>query len=107
MSVRDPLDDAQLQISTCLLDLSNKIERLIVSHTELAENITKLKEAIYNPDEGIYARIRELERETVKHGEIRMTKVEDTILGVKKLQWIVVGTTVAAVVAVLFKTLSL
>ena len=103
----EPSDETQRQISTCLLDLSNKIERLIVSHTELAENITKLKEAVYNPDEGIYARIRELEREIVKNGEVRMAKVEDTIVGVKKLQWMVIGTTVAAVVAVLFKTLSL
>lgn len=103
----DQSEETQRQISSCLLDLSNKIERLIVSHTELAENITKLKEAVYNPDEGIYARIRELEREIVKNGEVRMAKVEDTIVGVKKLQWMVIGTTVAAVVAVLFKTLSL
>jgi len=103
----DQSEETQRQISSCLLDLSNKIERLIVSHTELAENITKLKEAVYNPDEGIYARIRELEREVVKNGEVRMAKVEDTIVGVKKLQWMVIGTTVAAVVAVLFKTLSL
>ena len=85
----DSSGETQRQISTCLLDLSNKIERLIVSHTELAENI------------------RELEREIVKNGEVRMAKIEDTIVGVKKLQWMVIGTTVAAVVAVLFKTLSL
>ena len=93
----------QLQISSCLLDLSNKIERLITSHNELAENISKLKEAVYNPDEGIYARIRELEREMVKEGEVRMAKMEDTIEGIKKLQWMVIGTTVAAVMAVIFK----
>tara|TARA_B100002052_G_C15318876_1_gene348838 strand:- start:15 stop:332 length:318 start_codon:yes stop_codon:yes gene_type:complete len=93
----------QLQISSCLLDLSNKIERLITSHNELAENISKLKEAVYNPDEGIYARIRELEREMVKDGEVRMAKMEDTIEGIKKLQWMVIGTTVAAVMAVIFK----
>ena len=27
----------------------------------MAEDIVKIKEAVYNPDEGIYARIRELE----------------------------------------------
>ena len=103
----DQSGETQRQISSCLLDLSNKIERLIVSHTELAENITKLKEAVYNPDEGIYARIRELEREVVKNGEVRMAKAEDTIIGVKKLQWMVIGTTAAAVVAVFFKTIGL
>ena len=59
---------------------------------------TKLKEAVYNPDEGIYARIRELEREIVKNGEVRMAKAEDTIIGVKKLQWMVIGTTAATLV---------
>ena len=103
----DQSGETQRQISSCLLDLSNKIERLIVSHTELAENITKLKEAVYNPDEGIYARIPELEREIVKNGEVRMAKAEDTIIGVKKLQWMVIGTTAAAVVAVFFKTIGL
>lgn len=93
----------QLKISTCLLDLSNKIERLIASHDELAENISKLKEAVYNPDEGIYARIRELEREMVKDGEVRIAKMEDTIEGIRKLQWMVIGTTVASVIAVVFK----
>ena len=28
---------------------------------EMAEDIAKIKEAVYNPDSGIYARIRELE----------------------------------------------
>jgi hypothetical protein len=97
----------QLKISKCLLDLSSKIERLIASHDELAENIAKLKEAVYNPDEGIYARIRELERDMIKDGEVRLAKMEDTIAGIKKLQWMVIGTTVAAVTAVIFKAFSI
>jgi len=28
---------------------------------EMGEDIVKIKEAVYNPDQGIYARIRELE----------------------------------------------
>jgi len=103
---KDQLSSGELQVTACLIDLTSKIEQLITSHKELAENIAKLKEAVYNPDEGIYARIRELEREIIKDGEIRMAKVEETIAGVKKIQWMIIGSTVAAIVAVLFKTLS-
>jgi len=71
-----PNNDQDHNVSTCLLDLTNKIEQLITSHQELADNITKLKEAIYHPDEGIYSRIRELERDVLKDGEVRMAKVE-------------------------------
>jgi hypothetical protein len=96
----------QLQVSACLLDLTSKIDQLIISHRELAENIAKLKEAIYHPDEGIYSRIRELERDIIKDGDVRLAKVEETIVGIKKVQWMIIGSTVAAITAVLFKTLS-
>ena len=99
-------DTTNMGMAKCLLDLSSKIEQLIVSHKELSENIAKIKEAIYHPDEGIYSRIRELERDIVKDGEVRMAKVEETIASVKKIQWMVVGSTVAAIVAVTFKMLS-
>ena len=89
-----------------LIDLSNKIDQLIVSHSQLADNITKIKEAIYHPDEGLYSRIRELEREVIKDGEVRMAKVEETVNSVKKIQWMVIGSTVAAVVAVVLKMFS-
>ena len=29
---------------------------------EMAEDIAKIKEAVYNPDSGLYARLRELEK---------------------------------------------
>tara|TARA_Y100000310_G_scaffold189261_1_gene189225 strand:+ start:1834 stop:2166 length:333 start_codon:yes stop_codon:yes gene_type:complete len=101
-----PQPGADTNISTCLLDLSNKIEQLIASHKELAENIAKLKDAIYHPDEGIYSRIRELEREIIKDGDIRIAKVEETVASVKKIQWMIIGSTVAGIVAVIFRAFS-
>ena len=91
-------------ISTSLLDLTNKIDQLIESHKVLTDSIDKIKEAIYHPDEGIYSRIRELEREVIKDGDIRIVKVEETIESVKKLQWMVIGSGVAAIISVIFKT---
>jgi len=56
-------DDASV-----LIDLNAKMEKLMhgidsvkVKQDEMADDITKIKEAVYNPDEGLYARLRELE----------------------------------------------
>jgi len=53
---------------TALIELNGKFERVMDNieivkdkQEEMAEDIVKIKEAVYNPDEGIYARIRELE----------------------------------------------
>ena len=52
----------------CLIDMQGKldklcsgIDRLGDKQQEISEDITKIKEAVYNPDSGLYARIRELE----------------------------------------------
>jgi hypothetical protein len=39
----------------------DNIEIVKEKQEEMAEDIAKIKEAVYNPDSGIYARIRELE----------------------------------------------
>tara|TARA_Y100000310_G_scaffold72449_1_gene68500 strand:- start:454 stop:729 length:276 start_codon:yes stop_codon:yes gene_type:complete len=50
------------------MELNGKLERMIngidtvkEKQMEMADDIGKIKEAVYNPDEGIYARLRELE----------------------------------------------
>jgi hypothetical protein len=52
-----------------LIDLKGSLERVLSSietvkdkQDEMATDIAKIKEAVYNPDEGIYARLRELEQ---------------------------------------------
>ena len=52
----------------CLVDMQSKldkmcsgIERVGEKQEDMAEDIAKIKEAVYNPDEGLYARIRQLE----------------------------------------------
>jgi len=49
------------ELAIVISELNNKIGTLIEKQEEMAEDIVKIKEAVYNPDEGIYARIRELE----------------------------------------------
>ena len=50
------------------MELNGKLERVMNGidtvkdkQVEMADDIGKIKEAVYNPDEGIYARLRELE----------------------------------------------
>mgnify|MGYP001205619007 CR=1 FL=1 len=51
-----------------VLELTSKIDRVCVGidvmqgkQEEMSEDIAKIKEAVYNPDQGLYARLRELE----------------------------------------------
>jgi len=38
-----------------------KIDELKEKQEDMAEDISKVKDAVYHPDEGLYARLRELE----------------------------------------------
>ena len=41
--------------------IMQKLETVNDKQDEMAQDIAKIKEAVYNPDEGLYARLRELE----------------------------------------------
>ena len=54
--------------SETLIELNAKLERLLngidslgINQERMCEDISKIKEAVYNPDEGLYARLRALE----------------------------------------------
>tara|TARA_B100001094_G_scaffold331158_1_gene398569 strand:+ start:1664 stop:1936 length:273 start_codon:yes stop_codon:yes gene_type:complete len=51
-----------------IIDLNRKLDRLCSGievvkdrQEEMVEDVSKIKEAVYDPDEGLYARIRALE----------------------------------------------
>ena len=51
-----------------LLDVQSKLDKLCngidcvqVKQEEMSEDVAKIKEAVYKPDNGLYARLRELE----------------------------------------------
>jgi len=55
--------------SETLIELNAKLERLLngidtlgINQERMCEDISKIKEAVYNPDEGLYARLRALEQ---------------------------------------------
>jgi phosphate uptake regulator len=98
-----------------MADLSNKLETLLQRQEEVADNIAKIKEAIYHPDQGLFTSIREIgivERKLSKHlrgknlishslksGELRLAQVEATVGAIKKIQWLVIGSAVTTLTA--------
>lgn len=71
------------QVIIALSELATRIETLIDKQDELAENISKIKEAVYNPDEGLYARLHKL--------DIRLLILESWKGNNTKLMWIMIS----------------
>ena len=64
----DEIKDVKNELELDLLTLDTKLQRLVDAidvvkdrQEQMALDISKIKEAVYNPDQGLYARIRELE----------------------------------------------
>lgn len=53
--------DLNLEIQTKLDRICNGMDVMSDKQEEMSEDIAKIKEAVYNPDQGLYARLRELE----------------------------------------------
>ena len=75
--------DEEKKLTVMLVEMSTKLEILLDKQEELAENISKIKEAVYNPDSGLFARLKEL--------DIRIIQLENWKAANSKLMWIVGG----------------
>ena len=62
--------DHVLELTSKIDKVCNGIDVLQGKQEEMSEDIAKIKEAVYNPDQGLYARLRELE--SWKHTSSRM-----------------------------------
>ena len=56
------------QNKVCMVDMKVKLDKVCNGidvmqdkQEEMSQDIAKIKEAVYNPDQGLYARLRELE----------------------------------------------
>jgi len=63
------------QLTAAILELKGEILRMAEKQEEMVEDVKKIKEAVYNPDEGIYARLRDLE-----HWKDTQSKVQWAII---------------------------
>ena len=73
-----------------MIALSGKVETLLDKHEELAININKIKEAVYNPDSGLYARLRDL--------DTRILQIESWKTANSRVMWLVGGSVVALLI---------
>ena len=53
--------DYMLEMQSKLDKVCNGIEVMSGKQEQMSDDIAKINEAVYNPDQGLYARIRELE----------------------------------------------
>ena len=53
--------DHILEMTSKIDKVCNGIDIMQCKQEEMSEDIAKIKEAVYNPDQGLYARLRELE----------------------------------------------
>ena len=67
-------DDEQQKLTVMLVELSGKIQTMLDKQEELAENVSKIKEAVYNPDSGLYARLKELDIRIIQLENWKATK---------------------------------
>tara|TARA_Y100000296_G_scaffold55777_1_gene64014 strand:- start:293 stop:571 length:279 start_codon:yes stop_codon:yes gene_type:complete len=83
--------------SETLIELNAKLERLLsgiealsVNQERMGEDISKIKEAVYNPDQGLYARLRALEQWKDTTSRIQWMIISSILVLMGKLFWDVV-----------------
>ena len=54
-------DEAQ-DLKSAIGNLSHQIQRMADKQDEMIDDVKTIKEAIYNPEQGLYARVRDLEQ---------------------------------------------
>ena len=75
-------------LTQAIMELKGQIERMSERQEEMVDDVKKIKEAVYNPDEGLYARLRELEQWKESQA---------------KVQWTIITTVIGLVAATLYK----
>jgi Mg/Co/Ni transporter MgtE len=81
--------DCDITTKVTFAEMSGKFDQMMNKQDEMADDITKIKEAVYNPDLGLYARLRELEswKETSS-----------------RLIWLIITSVTALIVATVYKS---
>ena len=75
-------------LTQAIMELKGQIERMSERQEEMVEDVKKIKEAVYNPDSGLYARRRALEQWKENQA---------------KVQWTIITTVIGLVAATLYK----
>ena len=90
-------DDNEKKLTVMLVEMSTKLEILLDKQEELADNINKIKEAVYNPDSGLFARLRDL--------DIRIIQLETWKAANTRAMWLVGGSVAGLLVKTVWTVL--
>ena len=77
-------------LTQAIMDLKGQIERMAQRQDEMLEDVKKIKEAVYNPDSGLYARLRALEQWKESQS---------------KIQWVMLTTILGLTIATIYKAI--
>lgn len=74
---------------------------------EMSHDITKIKEAIYNPDQGIYTRLKDVEQKVKDHEKIvkleqEVKELKEWKAGIVKVGWTATATIVGSLALTLW-----
>ncbi len=90
-------EDEQQKLTVMIIELSGKVQILLDKQDELADNINKIKEAVYDPDSGLYARLKDL--------DTRLQHIERWKATNARILWVVGGTVAGLLVQSAWATL--
>ena len=77
-------------LTQAIMDLKGQIERMAERQDEMLDDVKKIKEAVYNPDSGLYARLRALEQWKESQA---------------KIQWVMLTSIVGLLIATVYKAI--
>jgi len=84
-------EEQSQQLTVMMTEIATKMQVLLDKQDELAENISKIKEAVYDPDKGLYARLSKL--------DARLDSLEAWKDNNAKILWIVITVGVGLVLS--------
>ena len=89
-------EEQSQQLTVMMTEIATKLQVLLDKQDELAENINKIKEAVYNPDKGLYARLSKL--------DARLDALENWKNNNSKILWIIITVGVGLVLSTIWQT---
>ncbi len=84
-------------LTVMMAEISTKMQVLLDKQDELAENISKIEEAVYDPDKGLYARLSKL--------DARLDALESWKNNNTKILWIVITVGTGLVLSTIWQAL--
>tara|TARA_R110002020_G_scaffold13934_1_gene49703 strand:- start:22 stop:315 length:294 start_codon:yes stop_codon:yes gene_type:complete len=90
-------EEKQITIQLQLTELVSKVEAVLEKQDELAENVGKIKEAVYNPDQGLYARLKDMDS--------RLKEIENWRSNSNKITWLIATSVVGLIVTTIGKAI--